>query len=61
MLKNPKQQNKAEFEDKAKSVGLLSDFEGCEALQYYLYYETHPYPQYFLTKLVEFDFLLVFH
>ena len=49
--------NKAELEDNAKSVGLLSYFEGWQALQYYLHYETHSYPQYFLTKLVEFDFL----
>ena len=52
--------NKVELEDKVKPVGLLSDFEGREALQYYHHYKTHSYPQYFLTKPVEFDFLLVF-
>ena len=29
---------------------------GWEALQYYLHYKTHPYPQHFLTKPLEFDF-----
>jgi len=47
--------NKAELEDKEKPVGLLSNFEGWEALQYYLHYETHSYLQYFLTKPVEFE------
>ena len=52
--------NKVELEDKAKPVGLLSYFEGWEALQYYCHYKTHSYLQYFLIKPVEFDFLLVF-
>ena len=58
--KKTKTANKVELEDKAKPVGLLSYFEGWEALQYYCHYKTHSYLQYFLTKPVEFDFLLVF-
>ena len=43
--KTPKQQNKTKFEDKVKPIGLLSNFEDQEALQYYLHYKTHTYPQ----------------
>ena len=59
MLKKPRYQNKAKLEGKAKPIGLLSDFEGWEALQYYLHYKPI-HIHYFLTKPIEFDFLLVF-